>query len=374
MANDDATPAVRPADTIALVSTLLAILYIVFTIRYLVLKRLRASGAPRIRLPDFTLGLALALFTVQVAFVIWTAKTREYFDRSPADDDEVIITLGLPESEAVLLQKLVVAANFLYLTALYLIKASFVLYYYDFHTYLSKRLQVCLFGVTATVAIAYAANMIITASWCSPVSRTWSFDSSNFCTPINSQTLIAFTAWTSITIDFMLIIFPLFILRTLQLRGLQQCAVGVLPSMTFLTSVTSIVRFGVLIHLRVPHLSFHFTQRWQIACIVEIFIGIFAACHPALRALVRRAWRVNYGSVRSGSSGSRGTRRRMWPGVHHGISGAKTASSSGSTNSRKNLLPMQFSDPDIDAERLVETDKNEKVLVTEEELARFRYA
>jgi len=64
----------------------------------------------------------------------------------------------------------------------------------------------------------------------------------------------------------------------------------------------------------------------------------------------------------------------MWPGVHHGISGAKTASSSGSTNSRKNLLPMQFSDPDIDAERLVETDKNEKVLVTEEELARFRYA
>jgi len=64
----------------------------------------------------------------------------------------------------------------------------------------------------------------------------------------------------------------------------------------------------------------------------------------------------------------------MWPGVRHGISGAGTASSNGSTNSRKNLLPMQVSEPGTDVECLVEEDKNEKVLVTEEELARFRYA
>ncbi len=64
----------------------------------------------------------------------------------------------------------------------------------------------------------------------------------------------------------------------------------------------------------------------------------------------------------------------MWPGVHRGRSGAGTAGSSGSTNSRRNLLPMQVSEPGNDVEWLVEEGDNEKVLVTEEELARFRYA
>lgn len=299
--------AISTEGAVAFVWTVLGFAITVYIIRFFVLRRLRASETTQSTLSNLTLGLGLISVVFEGSFMTWTAITRKYYDDHPSP--YIIPALGMPLKQAVIQQKITMAAVFAYYTTIWSVKATFLLYYYEFCQHLSLPIKTFLYVVTGVVAITYVANMILNGAWCIPISRVWDFTSPDFCSPANSRFLIAFGAWTNITTDLLLILFPIFILKTVQFRRRQRWAIGLLLFIGALTVMTAIIRFGLMMRLigeTSPDGVFLFWQQTQLTSGAEQVIGLFGACLPALRALLRKSWNVKDFSLGSSGKGSSG--------------------------------------------------------------------
>lgn len=199
----------------------------------------------------------------------------------------------MPLADAIKQQKITMVAVFAYYTTIWSVKFTFLLCYFEMHQHLKKFLSIFLNVLTILIGVTYCINMIMNGAWCIPISRAWTF-TEVYCSPTTSMALIAFGAWSNVATDMLLMLFPLLLLKTLQINRRQIWAVGILMIIGVLTITSAIVRFVVMTRLKKtenPADILRWWQETQILSGVEQWIGLIAACLPALRALLNKSWK-----------------------------------------------------------------------------------
>lgn len=116
-------------------------------------------------------------------------------------------------------------------------------------------------------------------------------------------------------------LFPIFVLSSLQINRRQRWAIGVLMLIGILTITAATVRFALIYRFlketsATPDDAGVFWEQVQVTSGVEQWVGIIAACLPALRALLNRSWvpKTKSGSTPyeyryGGSSGKRSAKK-----------------------------------------------------------------
>jgi len=305
-----------PRGALVFVWVLLSILFILFIVRILVLRRLRSRNSQTGYIGDLVLVLGMAMLTVEVCTMTWTAVKRMHYDAHP--NPLVLPALGMPLADSIVQQKLSITAVFSYYTSVWCVKSSFLLYYYEFDEHLHKGLRIFLYILTAIIALTFVTNIILTGTWCTPIWRAWTFDQ-RYCSPVESVQLITFGAFSNIGTDLLLMIFPLFIILRLNLQPKQKWAVAIMFAIGTATVTAALVRFLLIYHFlgnQSTAGTAKFWQETQITSGVEQWIGMVAACLPALRALLTKRWRKNqtnrgysYEGNNAGSSGGNSGRK-----------------------------------------------------------------
>jgi hypothetical protein len=281
-----AKSAISPAGLRATLWTLLALDYLVFLIRGIFLFKRRSDSRNSItKWSDISLFGAIILLTLLCAGCDWTARKWEYYSKHPSP--EIIPNFGVPLDVAVPQQKVALAIIIVYYCSIWCVKLAFISIYFEFRQRISVGLRHLLYGITAVTLITWVLNFILNLAWCSPIQRTWTFDA-NFCSPGTTRFLIIFGAATNITSDLLLMSFPIFFLRSIQIPSSQRWAIWILVFFGVVTITCASLRLGFLVSItgatEIDPESF--LKVWINTLLfggIELGVGFIAACLPALR-------------------------------------------------------------------------------------------
>lgn len=198
----------------------------------------------------------------------------------------------------------------MYITGVWLVKGSFLALYFDIFRSLPPRIRKMLQLTTIYTALSWFANFLLPLVYCRPLSLVWSIE--HHCTSFRSTFGTTFPMVTNITTDLLIMVIPILVLRTLNLRRSEIFAIAFLLSLGCLTVIAALLRFAYVTKRNAlgksgsPNLVTQ-AQIWSYA---EVCIAIFAACLPAGRVVLARR-RVRSTTGGSSSRGRSSLSRKM---------------------------------------------------------------
>ncbi|KAF8462362.1 hypothetical protein BDZ91DRAFT_850601 [Kalaharituber pfeilii] len=193
------------------------------------------------------------------------------------------------------LHKINFALVFLYYTILWMIKGAFIAFYFDlFPRYgLNKRLRLALYGTVAFTIVTYLVNMLVHALHCNPIETAWAIGPENCNSQRYIPTLSAST-FTNVINDIILMVLPLAVLRTLNLRRRDLFALSFVFLVGIITILAAIIRY-IVVHQTYTNPGEANNAEKKINdimvvmswCLIEAFLAQIAFCLPAFRVFLR---------------------------------------------------------------------------------------
>ncbi|KAH8700358.1 integral membrane protein [Talaromyces proteolyticus] len=202
----------------------------------------------------------------------------------------------------------------LYVTCIVLTKISFLLFYTRIFPSLQMRLVIKISGIVTLCY--YLAFMFAFSFQCSPVSFNWEgWDGEHQGTCVEKNTLVIVAGAINVILDAWVIALPIPALINLQASISMKLQIISMFSVGFLVTGVSIYR---IVMLKIFSTSTNPT--WDNAAggywsIVEIDVGVFICCMPALRSLLGRLLPGVFGSTKGVSSAGQPSSQRKFRGT-----------------------------------------------------------
>ncbi|KAF8538855.1 hypothetical protein BDD12DRAFT_840647 [Trichophaea hybrida] len=226
------------------------------------------------------------LCTWMIAMKLKSHRGLSYTSGYP--EIEVAFYMGFKGIEKYL--KVAYAGTLIYICSIYLSKAAFLAFYYTMYARFSKNMKAALHGVTAFTVCSFLANMLLNLLWCLPLNRNWTFDRHPKCpAAVGLPSLVTGTASNIIT-DFLLMIIPLALLRSLMLGKREYIGIAFVVFLGSVCIISAAIRFCGYYSIMITKQS----QMTQISIDglilwgnVDIAVALIAVCLPAFRVLLR---------------------------------------------------------------------------------------
>ncbi|KAL8349163.1 hypothetical protein RB601_002018 [Gaeumannomyces tritici] len=197
------------------------------------------------------------------------------------------------------LGKIRFATNYFFDAGLYLPKLSMLAIYYQLIPPHQRALRAGLYVVTAVTVAAVLITVFTDAFWCGPdPSVNWKVGE-NVCSTFSSTTLMVSNWALCITIEALIFLLPIPLLRQVRsLASIQQAGLVVVFSLGITTMMVSTGRF----------ISMMYTGNYisvYIWATTEFAVSIMVVACMALRPLATKAWRATAGKITNRFSGDR---------------------------------------------------------------------
>ncbi|KAL8391835.1 hypothetical protein RB595_002150 [Gaeumannomyces hyphopodioides] len=197
------------------------------------------------------------------------------------------------------LGKIRFATNYLFDAGLYLPKLSMLAIYYQLIPRHQKALRAGLYLVTAVTVAAVLVTVFTDTFWCGPdPSVNWAVGE-KVCSTFTSTTLMV-TNWSlCITIEALIFLLPIPLLRQVRsLVGAQKAGLVVVFSLGIVTMIVSAGRFISMMYTG----NFISVYVWATT---EFAVSIMIVACMALRPLATKTWRATAKIITSRLSGNR---------------------------------------------------------------------
>ncbi|KAE8153028.1 hypothetical protein BDV25DRAFT_44758 [Aspergillus avenaceus] len=174
-------------------------------------------------------------------------------------------------------------SSLFYLSTLGFIKSSVCLFY----TRLGDRILTRLSIIMLCVIIAQASSFVLTAAFqCRPIEKAWNVAEPGKCVNINIFYLA--NAALNILTDVLTYSLPLQVIWKLQVPMKQKAALAFILCVGLFACISSIIRITYI-----PAMLSDPDATWVISepmywSVIEINVGIFAACMPSFKAIASR--------------------------------------------------------------------------------------
>ncbi|RPB05391.1 hypothetical protein L873DRAFT_1797730 [Choiromyces venosus 120613-1] len=311
--------------------------FVAFDATFLAIRFYLITTRPRVTIAAF--ASEACIFTAFLLFLFETSSTTVYQAMliKYRHDPTIPKALGMPRETLIRIFKFQLAEVEMYLTGVWLVKGSFLALYFDIFRSLPPGIRKMLQFTTIYTMLTWFTNFLLPLVYCRPLSLVWSIE--HHCTSFRSKLGTTFPMVTNVTTDLLIMIIPILVLRTLNLRKSEMLAIAFLLSLGCLTIIASLLRYAYVTKRNAlgksgsPNLVTQ-AQIWSYA---EGCIATFAACLPAGRVLLaRRKLRNTSGGSSSGrghsgfSSKMNRIRKERLPGNNdsgeHGLVVFKTTS------------------------------------------------
>lgn len=208
----------------------------------------------------------------------------------------------------------------IFYTAIWLAKASFLVFYFEFSSSLSQRTRRLLYASSVAMVATYGFTMLVHLMWCLPIEENWNLQAVvqiRTCRSEIAPSIIA--AVINVLTDLLLACTFFAIIRSIQSNRNDWRAASLILFTGCLTILVAIVRLACLCALMVDQnkalndnanteengtLEIHRAIRESVIGYpeVEAILAAMATCLPALRALFRQSTgRSLFGSTRGGT-------------------------------------------------------------------------
>lgn len=172
-------------------------------------------------------------------------------------------------------------------------------------THMSNKLKIFLYSTIAYVFCTFVATMFLSTLWCRPIKRNWSLGP-DFCNPMQYHTYVQIYTVLNATGDFLVMLVPTLILKTMQVRRGEKWAVAFLLFLGFLTIGATSARAAYLGRLAVATTAdstqdpgmlvsnIHICEIWSF---FEVSAAVTALCLPSLRGYILKNRRAHANDV-----------------------------------------------------------------------------
>ncbi|EJT72180.1 hypothetical protein GGTG_09047 [Gaeumannomyces tritici R3-111a-1] len=226
------------------------------------------------------------------------------------------------------LGKIRFATNYFFDAGLYLPKLSMLAIYYQLIPPHQRALRAGLYVVTAVTVAAVLITVFTDAFWCGPdPSVNWKVGE-NVCSTFTSTTLMVNNWALCITVEALIFLLPIPLLRQVRsLASIQQAGLVVVFSLGITTMMVSTGRF----------ISMMYTGNYisvYIWATTEFAVSIMVVACMALRPLATKTWRAAAGKITNRSGGNRDGGNRSDGGNKKGGSAGSASASRRGTGAR----------------------------------------
>lgn len=203
--------------------------------------------------------------------------------------------------------KSVLAAATIYITILWLIKASFIAFYWSLHAHLTKTLRWLLYFSMMVLMVTFLVMHLINFLWCRPLSRMFQFTLKDFChIGLDLHTGTIFYVLNVFTDLIVMIIGLTFVYNIRHSLGPRQWfAAAFVFIIGSIPIIASTVRYTTVYYIiRDPFTSFTRFGEIELWSEIDGAFATYAACLPALRSLIRETREKGsdgYGKADAGS-------------------------------------------------------------------------
>ncbi|KAL8415247.1 hypothetical protein RB594_006187 [Gaeumannomyces avenae] len=223
------------------------------------------------------------------------------------------------------LGKIRFATNYFFDAGLYLPKLSMLAIYYQLIPPHQRALRAGLYVVTAVTVAAVLITVFTDTFWCGPdPSVNWKVGE-NACSTFTSTTLMVSNWALCITIEALIFLLPIPLLRQVRsLASMQQAGLVVVFSLGVVTMMVSTGRFICMMSTG-NYISIY------IWATTEFAVSIMVVACMALRPLATKTWRATAGKITNRFSGNRSGGNHSVCG-NHSVGGNKKGGPAGSTS------------------------------------------
>ncbi len=142
---------------------------LILIILRLSLRRRRPSHTLAANLSDIFVVASWLSGIVLISINTWKNNLRHKYQHLPQEG----LYYGVPKDQAAhLLYVSWISLFFIYIS-LWLSKAAFIAFYYDFFTYQSRQLRIMLWSTSVITAFTFLLHMLLLFLWCHPISLNW---------------------------------------------------------------------------------------------------------------------------------------------------------------------------------------------------------
>lgn len=293
-------PEPRAETTIGWISAIFAITTTFFSVRvYYEFRRWRAGSLTIGRHVSFYLAAgAWVCLAATYGLLMWTLdiiiKERHAYTGVDALLHQMGVTIylkTLPKYMKVLFSSVVLLSS-----GIWLVKASFIIMYFEISSRISRSLRWTLYVAASYILLSYLVFFVSLFIWCDSFSDVFRMDKylmqmSQYCNPINyvnsTSNLNLYTVMNT-TSDFVVMLVPLLILRTIQITKREKWAVVFLLALGALTMTTTIVRTKLMASSSSWGKSRF--QTGEILAFAECAAAVIAVSLPSMRA----AWNTHH--------------------------------------------------------------------------------
>ncbi|KAI5793328.1 hypothetical protein EDC01DRAFT_93480 [Geopyxis carbonaria] len=245
-------------------------------------------------------------YFIVLTFLIWLATIgmNTFFLANNNKYNQTLDINIILENEALIVEilKMSLALTMLYYTMLLLIKAAFLAIYFRLVEQLSILTKVVLWMVTGFIVCGWIACELIQLLWCQPISRQWTTDFLDYCTPFYSVQAFTYAYAYNVASDILVILFPILIWRQLKLKRTEKTGLLFIFFVGIISVAASTARF-IIVKASTDNLADQQTSGTIVSMMssVEVSAGLIAACLPTFRALLSFQKTANARSAREES-------------------------------------------------------------------------
>ncbi|KAG0133670.1 hypothetical protein HOY82DRAFT_603769 [Tuber indicum] len=216
--------------------------FVVFDAIFLAIRLYLVITRPRLTLAAF--ASEACVFTAFLLILLETSSTTVYqaMRIKYRDDPTIPKSLGMPRETLTLIFKFQLAEVEMYITGVWLVKGSFLALYFDIFRSLPPRIKGMLQFTTFYTILSWFANFLLPLVYCRPLKLVWSIE--NHCTSFRSTFGTTFPMVTNVTTDLLIMVIPILVLRTLNLRKSEMVAIAFLLSLGCLTIIAALLRYA----------------------------------------------------------------------------------------------------------------------------------
>ncbi|MCJ1363785.1 hypothetical protein MMC16_002894 [Acarospora aff. strigata] len=181
--------------------------------------------------------------------------------------------------------KVLLAGELIYVTCLFAIKISILSLYYRLFQSHSRTFNIAVYLTACFTVAGWLTTFFVFLLQCDPM--TYAFDKSIRGHCVNIKAICVATSVINVVINILLLTLPLPVVWHLHVSKCQKLAISGMFLLGGSVVVVSIIRIPILMSISLTDITW--TQcgvaTWSL---VEISIGIFSACLPVMRPLLRR--------------------------------------------------------------------------------------
>lgn len=209
-------------------------------------------------------------------------------------------TAELDDDELVVQFKILLATGFTWLTATVFCKLS-ILYLYTciFMTSAFRKMSFVMMGVVSAYGVSF---IVVFCTNCQPISHSWNPVDGGHCKDVSIEEIVSVSV--NMVIDSMIVVMPMPLLWGLQMPIRKKIAITFLFSLGLMVIAIMAWRIQITVQL-VTQADFVFgLGNIGLAALLEVWLGIIAACIPVLTPLIVKVLGPAWAKVSNTSGGA----------------------------------------------------------------------